>query len=117
VGQCEPRILTSPDLGPADWWPDPDAPAPGRDSTELHVLVLEQACAGGGSAEGRIAEPAVDYGPTTLTITIGVHPEGGFQTCPMGPPTSLIIRLTEPLGHRTLLDGGHSPPVAPTVPE
>jgi len=116
MGQCDPRIVTSPDLGAAGWWPDPAYPAPDPDSTELHVLVVEQACASGSSAEGRIADPVIDDGPTSVTITIGVHRAVGDQACLGNPPTPFTIRLTEPLGDRTLLDGSHAPPVVPTPP-
>ncbi len=58
MGQCDPRVVPSADLGAADWWLDTHEPAPDAASTELQLLVLERACASGSSAEGRIADPA-----------------------------------------------------------
>ncbi len=117
MGQCDPRVVLSVDLGPADWWLDPDHATPGSDALELHVLVLERECASGTSADGRIAEPVVDYGPDAVTITIGVRRAAGDQTCQGNPPTPFVVELTEPLGGRMLLDGGHAPPVVPAPPE
>lgn len=117
MGQCDPRVVPAADLGPVDWWLDPGAAPPNAASTELHVLVLEQACASGSSADGRIAGPAIDDGTTSVTITIGVRRAIGDQGCPRNPPTPYVMRLNEPLGARTLLDGGHAPPVPPSPPE
>lgn len=117
MGDCDPRVVIAPDLGPADWWPDPDAPPPDAATTELHVLVMERDCTSGTSADGRIAEPAVDYASHAVTITIGVHSLEGDQTCQGNPATQFTVLLGEPLGDRTLLDGGHSPAIEPVPPE
>jgi hypothetical protein len=52
----------------------------------------------------------------TVTVTIGVRPLGGIQTCPLPPGTPAIVTLPEPLGNRALLDGGRVPPAPPSAP-
>ena len=114
IGQCHLSVVIAPDLGPARWALDPAYPAPGPTSTELHVLVWELSCNGGTPLTGRIGPPVIDYGATTVTITLGVRPLGGIQTCPGTRGTPATIRLPQPLGPRTLLDGGTFPPAAPS---
>ena len=59
----------------------------------------------------------VVVGMETSTITLGVRPievPPGFAiTCPGPPGTPAILRLSEPLGSRELLDGGSVPPAPP----
>ena len=117
MGQCEPRVVTSPGLGPADWWPDPREAQPDSDSTELVVLVLENGCASGTSPIGRIADPVVTYDAASVTVAIGVRRPQGDQTCPGNPAVAFTVHLTEPLGTRELLDGSHAPPRAPRPPD
>ena len=116
MGSCNPRVILSRDLGPADWTLDPAFPTPGPDARELHVLVWELACDGGSLVTGRIADPAVVYGPTLVAITLNVRPLGLPATCPLGPGTPFTVHLSEPLGGRTILDGGHVPPAPPAGP-
>ena len=115
MGQCDPLVVLSADYGPATWALDPAFPSPGPASTELHVLVWETTCSGGAPTTGRMSAPDIEYTPETVTITIGVRPLGGIQTCPLGPGTPATVRLAEPLGLRTLLDGGRVP-AAPASP-
>jgi hypothetical protein len=62
-----------------------------------------------------MSAPAVSFGSTTVTIKIGVQPLGGVQACPGPTGTPAILILPEPLGARTLLDGGRTP-VGPPSP-
>lgn len=117
IGECDPRRVIAADIGVADWWLDPAFPAPWPDATELHVLVLERACASGQPPDGRIAEPVVDYAVGTVTITIGARRAEGDQDCPSNPAVPLTVLLSEPLGDRTLLDGSRLPPGPPLVPD
>jgi hypothetical protein len=117
MGGCDPRRVIAPDLSVADWWLDPAFPAPGSTATELHVLVLERACASGQPPDGRIAEPEVSFGLDTITITIGVRRSEGDQNCQGNPAVPLTVALAEPLGDRTLLDGSRLPPAPPSIPE
>lgn len=104
----------APEFGPATWALDPAFPAPGPTTDELHVLVWESTCSSGRPTTGRMSAPLIDAGPTTVTITIGVRPLSGLQGCPGPPGTPALVKLTEPLGRRTLLDGGRVPPAPPT---
>jgi hypothetical protein len=114
MGQCDPLVVLSADFGPATWALDPAFAKPGPASTELHMLVWETACSGGAPTTGRMSAPDIAYTPETVTITIGVRPLGGMQTCPLGPGTPAMVRLAEPLGTRTLLDGGRVPAAPPS---
>ena len=109
-----------PDFGKATWAEDPSFAAPTEHSVELHILVWESACSGGAPATGRISPPVVDYGPTAVTITLGVRPfavpSGYLVTCPGPPGTPAILVLGEPLGSRQLLDGGCAPAVVRASP-
>jgi hypothetical protein len=106
--------VLSAEFGPATWALDPAFPAPGPASTELDVLVWEQQCSSGSPTTGRMSAPVIAYGATTVTITIGVRPFEGAQACPGPPGTPALVRLSEPLGTRSLLDGGRVPPAPPT---
>jgi hypothetical protein len=105
-------------LGPgkasvADWrvdgTPDPAA-------TEVSILVHENACASGQSADGRIQEPDVDYRRDAVVVTVRVRQRSSSEACQGNPDTPYILRLDEPLGDRMLLDGGTSPPAPPDPP-
>ncbi len=118
MGQCDPHVVLSAEFGPATWALDPAFPTPAADTSELHILVWERACSGGSPATGRISAPVVQYARAAVTITIGVRPlqvdPGTALTCPMPPGTPAILRLSESLGQRTLLDGGVVPPAPPS---
>lgn len=114
MGQCDPQTVLSAEFGPASWALDPAFPPPTPASVDLHILVWERACSGGSPTTGRMSAPVSESTPSTVTIAIGVRPLGGFQSCPGPPGTPAILRLLEPLGDRTLLDGGHVPPVPPS---
>lgn len=107
-GGCLPRIDVPDDVSVADWWVDPDAEPIGPASESIPALVLENACASGNTAEGRISPPMIIYGATEVTITIVVRSLGDAE-CPGHPPTPYTIELAEPLGDRTLADGGSFP--------
>jgi hypothetical protein len=118
MGQCDPHLVLSPEFGPATWALDPAFPSPAPDSTELHLLVWEGDCSGGAPATGRMSAPVVGFTASTVTITIGVRPlpvpPGTALGCPLPPGTPASMELSEPVGHRTLLDGGHVPPAPPS---
>ncbi len=110
------RTPTDDDAEVAPW-----EPAPGADlspaTTRIEVLVNERACSGGTSAEGRIAPPTIEYEAETVTITLAVIPVTGPAPCPGNPDTPYTVELDEPLGDRTILDGGTSPPAPPSLHE
>jgi hypothetical protein len=107
--QCRPRIWWSDTYHlAADWKLSKKVPAT---ATSFRALVTEVACASGKNASGRMAKPRIVYDETSVTITIGVKPLEGDQDCPANPATPLTIKLTEPLGDRTLFNGGPYPSV------
>ena len=116
LGQCTPLVVLSSEFGPATWALDPAFPSPTGATTQLHVLVWERACSSGSPTTGRMSAPVVAVSAESVTITIGVRPLGGNQTCPMPPGTPTVLALPEPLGHRVLLDGGRVPPASPSPP-
>ena len=94
-------------------------PAPGvlvrSESRSLAIVVVEQGCAGGDTAEGRIETPEVAYESDSVVVTVRVAPKSGFQTCPGNPPTCYQLDLDEPLGSRDLLMGGLGEPQPPSA--
>ena len=100
--------------GPATW-ALPEGFTIGPETTEFLALVTEQACASGQSSEGRIVEQQIDYLGDSVVVTFRVRPLPGDQECPGNPATMVEVELDEPLGHRTLLDGGRQPPAEPPV--
>jgi hypothetical protein len=82
-------------------------------ATEVPLMVNENACASGRTAEGRIEEPDVDYRRDAVVVTIRVRERSGDQDCPGNPDTPYVLRLDEPVGNRALLDGGQRPPAPP----
>jgi hypothetical protein len=97
-------------LGAASWWLDPDAPAPTASSTAIQALVLEEACASGKTAKGRLELPLIDLSETAVTVTFGIRPLPGNQDCQGNDPFPVTFQLPEPLADRTLLDGNEVPP-------
>jgi hypothetical protein len=74
-------------------------------STEIHILVDEWSCHGFASAEGRIVLN-VEYRDDAVVATLAVRELGGPQTCPGTPPTPYVLHLNQPVGNRSLQDGG-----------
>jgi hypothetical protein len=103
-------------FGTASWALDPAFPKPGPAATELHILVWERACSSGSPTTGRMSAPAVSIAETTMTISIGVRSLTGIQACPGPPGTPATMTLPEPLGARTLVDGGRVPSGPPDPP-
>lgn len=102
-------------VNPATWTFAPGEEI-GPGTTQFTAMVAERACAGARSSEGRIIGPQVDYiDDTSVRVTFSVRPLEGFQNCPTNPPTPVTVHLEEPLGDRTLLDGGREPPAEPPV--
>jgi hypothetical protein len=76
----------------------------------FRILVTENACAGGRPATGRVEEPLVVREEGRVQVAMFVRPLDGPATCPTNPPTPYTLRLDDPLGDRTLADGGTIPP-------
>ena len=103
-GGCDPQRVFHDGLNSATW-ALPGA-APGPEATSVTILVTEFGCASGQSADGRVAEPIVEYTEDAVLITTRVDPPvGNSFTCPGPPPTEVTVELDQPLGDRDLLDG------------
>ncbi|MEO8626342.1 MAG: hypothetical protein ABI452_06550 [Candidatus Limnocylindrales bacterium] len=115
MGDCQLHAVLGDGSGAARWWLDPRRPLPSGDAVALEILVLEQACASGNYATGRILAPTVIYEEQAITITVGVRGVGG--TCQSNPDTPAVLILGEPLGDRELLDGYFVPPAPAQAPD
>jgi hypothetical protein len=82
---------------------DPDNP-PDPDSSQVHLLVTEFACASGELADDRVILERLVEHEDRVEIVVGVEPPPGIQTCQSHPPTPFVVELDEPLGTRTLVD-------------
>lgn len=112
-GDCRPRVFLAPGLGAAEWTLDPDQPKPDPATQVITVLVTELSCNSGKPADGRIVGPQVIATRESVLVFFAVRPRPGAQDCPSNPSTRLKVDLGEPLGSRTLLDGGQWPPREP----
>jgi hypothetical protein len=108
-GDCRPRPLITHGLGSSEWRVEPGS-IPDPASSTFPVEVLERECASGQPADGRIADPIVEYGADAIIVTIPVRRVEGGATCPGNPWTPFVLELEEPIGNRLLLDGGPWPP-------
>lgn len=95
----------APELGLA-WWELAAHERPTATSTELDLVVYEQACANGESPEGRVVGPRVDYSEEAVTILFWVSPLPGGGDCPLAPGAPVRVELSGPLGDRRIVDGG-----------
>lgn len=109
VDDCLPRPLITHGLGNSEWRIHGESP-PAPASSSFGIEVMEHECASGRPADGRIADPIVEYGEDAITITVSVRRVEGGATCPGNPWTPFVLDLHEPIGDRLLLDGGPWPP-------
>ena len=77
-------------------------------SKSVNVEVDDSRCADGVPGADRLRAPQVAYAQRTVTIRLWAELSKGFHTCPSrvgeGANTA-TIRLDEPLGDRSLVDG------------
>ncbi|MBA2337002.1 MAG: hypothetical protein H0V96_04465 [Acidimicrobiia bacterium] len=109
-GGCRIEV-SAPGFGNAHWVLDPET-SPDPTTTELAVLIVEQNCASGQPPIGRDIVPVVTTDAGKVVITVLVEPVQGGADCPSNPWHPITIELPEPLGDRTLFDGGVVPHVA-----
>jgi hypothetical protein len=69
--------------GRADWWVDAEALPLPPETTVIHGFLQERECASGGSPEGRIVGPRVEYGPEAVVVTFRVRSVGAVGFAPM----------------------------------
>jgi hypothetical protein len=96
--------------GSATWWVDTGVLRLAPETTVVKAFLVEGACASGQSPQGRIADPVIEYRADAVVVTFTVAPLPGNQDCQGNPEFPVEITLSEPLGSRTLLDGGSTPP-------
>jgi hypothetical protein len=75
------------------------------EDTVLRVCVTEQTFAGGRRADGRVLAPDLYESEQELILTMYVKPESGFQIQRPNPETPVRVALSQPVGHRELIDG------------
>ena len=77
----------------------------------LKVDVYEMECNSGKAAIGRVMKPVITYRPDWIVVTYFVRwkKDSGPEYCPLNPPVKKTLKLSEPLGDRTILDGGFYP--------
>jgi hypothetical protein len=100
--------------GRADWWVAASDLPLDPQTKEIHGFLQERACASGGSPEGRVTGPRIEYRANAVAVTFTVR-SLGTATCPTNPRFPVTIQLAEPLRVRLLLDGGVDPPRDATV--
>jgi hypothetical protein len=105
AGVCDVRRALPDGLGAVDWELDPASPPPAAETTELHLLVTERACASGAEVGARLLGPEVVETDTTVRIAFAAIPLTGGQNCPSNPPTAVTVALSAPLAGRELRDG------------
>jgi hypothetical protein len=103
---CTPRLVHD-DVGPAEVWLDGE---PDPDAHEVDLLVVEQACAGGQPAHGRVELIRLVEREDAVEVIVGVQGRPGVNTCPSNPATPFPVRLERPLGDRPVIDGSVHPP-------
>jgi hypothetical protein len=114
TGPASGTLPFDPSAGRADWWvAATDLPLDAQ-AQLVHGFLEERACASGGSPEGRITGPRIEYRADAVVVTFTVR-EVGTATCPSNPRFAVTISLAEPVGDRKLLDGGVDPPRDATV--
>lgn len=108
-GTCGWTAFT-PTQGAAPWDVDMSSP-PGPESTEIHIVATELACAGGQAPDGRAIDHVLIETDTTVTILVLVDmlQSGVVVTCPTNPSFPHTVQLSSPLGARTIVDGAFVP--------
>ena len=106
-----PGAAPSGAVNAATWWVGSDLLPLAPETTEIKGILVESACASGQSPDGRVNDPVITYTPQAVTVTFTVKPPpGDAQDCQSNPEFPVTFTLSEPLGTRTLLDGGSTPP-------
>jgi hypothetical protein len=78
---------------------------PKPEDTVLRICVTEQTFAGGRRADGRVLAPDLYESAHELVLTMYVQPETGFQIQRPNPETPVRVALSQPIGHREVIDG------------
>jgi hypothetical protein len=106
---CPLMVVPPAGYGAATWTLDSSVPY-SADATQLHLLVTEWECHGMETLDGRIVQD-VQYEADAVVVTLAVRQLSGPQLCPAPPPTTYVLNLDQPVGSRSLEDGGLWPPL------
>ena len=83
---------------------------PPPETDAIRALVRERSCASGSNPTKRLADPVISYGTRRIVVVVRARPrKGEFQTCQGNPWVPFKIELDEPIGSRTVVDGGLFP--------
>lgn len=104
-GECPLEVMLPAGLNAVDWRLDPSAEPLTSDSTTIHVLVTERACASGQAMGQRLLGPQVVVTDTEVLVAFAAQALGGLQTCQGNPETAVTIELSGPIGPRVLANG------------
>lgn len=80
------------------------------DSSVVEVLVYERECTSARDPSPYLHEPVVIERDDTVTLYWTSDIPTGDQTCPGNPRVQRAVKLAQPLGDRTILDGSTWPP-------
>lgn len=111
---CRPEAVRG-GLIASPWRPDPVRPAPGPETTELSVEVLETHCTiEGGDARRQLQHPDVRLRGDAVEVTFFIVPRpNDVEDCLRIARVPYLLRLPEPLGDHRLLDGSRYPALDP----
>ena len=102
IGADEPDAVLT---GETATWQLGDSVNLGSDSTSIEVEVTRLGCASG--VTGETLAPIVTYSSEQIAIRIDVEPfDGDGAECPGNDAVPVVVQLDQPLGQRTLIDGG-----------
>jgi hypothetical protein len=104
-GKCRPRVSLPDGLGEVRWRLDPAFEPPTPESSEIHVLVSEQACVSGQAMGDRLVGPQVVETDWTILVAFAAINLPGAHNCPGNPTTPIAVPLPSALGDRNLRDG------------
>lgn len=94
------------EINAVSWILDPAAPPPNADSTEIAVILNERPCVGGREIGDRLLPPEIVTTESRVFLAFAAErPPGDAFECPGNPDMPYVVRLPEPLGDRTLMEG------------
>lgn len=80
------------------------------EDTTITARVQERNCTSGRDPGSFLHEPFVVETVDSVTLYWTAEPASGFQNCQGNPSVERVVKLNEPLGARTVLDGSSYPP-------
>jgi len=113
VSNSRPLRASRQGLRASSWRLDPDFEV-GPGDSEVHLLVTEQTQATGVPADDRMLAPDLYVGAEELVLRLYVKALEGYTGRTRRYETAVTVKLPEPVGDRTIVDGAiYEPPGAP----